>query len=129
MSDIQEAPGTPVLASERLFIGERDWATLLAVRGHRWWASVVARSDSAPRELAAVVPVIVEIGLPVLVSGFLAASAGDGRGCGRLDDEGERIVAEAGQVVGGVPHDAAGPGQTGPVSRRNVRPGVSIRGG
>ena len=52
----------PLPGCGRSFSLDRPWSPTML--------SVVARSDSEPMELAAVVPVIAEAGLPVLVSGF-----------------------------------------------------------
>jgi hypothetical protein len=71
--------------------------------------AVVARSDSALQGAGRVVPVIVDAGLAgPRRSGSRRGSAGDGGGCGRLSDDGERFAAEAGQDVGGVSDDPAG---------------------
>ena len=71
--------------------------------------AVVVRSDSALRELAALWPVIADVGLAGprrAVTGD--GSAGDSGGCGRLRDHGERVVAKTSQDMGGVPDDAPG---------------------
>jgi len=82
--------------------------SLWAVRGHCLEA-VVARSDSKPMELAALVPVIV--GRRACRSSPVSCrvrSAGDGRGRGRLGDVGERVITQLAEQVHGVPDDPAG---------------------
>jgi hypothetical protein len=54
------------------------------------------------------------------------SSAGDGRGCGRLGHDGERVVAESSQDVGGVRDDPASLRQAGSV--RVVGTGFAVGG-
>lgn len=61
----------------------------------RWWRDLTAHL----KELAALVPVIVDVGLagtrPLFRPG---GSASDGGGCGGLGDDGERVIAERGRM-------------------------------
>jgi hypothetical protein len=41
--------------------------------------------------------------------------SGDAAGCGRLGDDGERLITQIGQQVHGLADDAPGLGQAGPV--------------